>query len=753
MKIEIKLTLNNLKQNKKRTIFTIISVILCSMLIFVTLLLTSSIKNGITKNIESEYNDYHFIIKDIDTESFNKIKGKSYINTIYVEENNNHKLQRLEKPYAYTSSNNNINVYIKYNDVKKVCDYSNDIIYSLGLLDRADNKCEFNQKLLTAYGLIDVGITYNNDIPICRARINYSYIINIIIGIILGIFSILFIIILYNAFLITINERKKEYAILNSIGTTEGQILKMIFLEGIIIGTIGIIIGGTASIIVTNIILNLLNNILIDAGYTFKLVFDIKYIILSLLIIIFNIYMSSIIPSIKASTTSIIEEIKNNKQIKYEKKKTVLEKIPPVEMEIAIKNIKRSKNKYTSITILLVICMISYITVSTYINYEKESSNLANEYDVDAELRLKQAANLDYKSIFNDYEIKYKEKIEYTQYNEINTFALVEPNDALMTDELVSTFDNNKKSTYITIIGLDDKTYNKYIKKLNANYGDFIIYNNVTKISGNKDLTYSFEPVLKNIDNLKLSIIAIYNDFENDIHTYDIIENLNGNFILTDKLIEGYKEIKKDGKLTIFINMDNYNAIEDTFNNYQDNKKVKQWLYGYENTTFIKIKCKNIIQFSNYLENINKDRNSPIDIEYYTLKNQEKIIYINIVELILKIIMFAIIIIGIVSIINIINASLCERKQEFRILHSLGATKGNINKILIYEDIYMFLKATIISIIISIPILIIIIKYMENIIIFNKLLIPFANITLFFIIILLTLIIITLLSHKSIKQK
>ena len=115
--------------------------------------------------------------------------------------------------------------------------------------------------------------------------------------------------------------------------------------------------------------------------------------------------------------------------------------------------------------------------------------------------------------------------------------------------------------------------------------------------------------------------------------------------------------------------------------------------------------------------------------------------------------MFAIIIIGIVSIINIINASLCERKQEFRILHSLGATKGNINKILIYEDIYMFLKATIISIIISIPILIIIIKYMENIIIFNKLLIPFANITLFFIIILLTLIIITLLSHKSIKQK
>ena len=50
--------------------------------------------------------------------------------------------------------------------------------------------------------------------------------------------SILFIIILYNAFLITINERKKEYAVLNSIGGTEGQILKMILFEGIIMGAI-----------------------------------------------------------------------------------------------------------------------------------------------------------------------------------------------------------------------------------------------------------------------------------------------------------------------------------------------------------------------------------------------------------------------------------------------------------------------------------------------------------------------------------
>lgn len=151
------------------------------------------------------------------------------------------------------------------------------------------------------------------------------------------------------------------------------------------------------------------------------------------------------------------------------------------------------------------------------------------------------------------------------------------------------------------------------------------------------------------------------------------------------------------------------------------------------------------------MDNISKNQDSPVDIEYYSLKNHEKVIYINMVELILKLIILAITLIGVVSTINILNASLCERKQEFKTLYNLGATKGNINKILIYENIYMFIKATIISILLSIPILIGIIKHMENIVILNKLLIPFADITLFFILLLLISVIITLFSSKSIK--
>lgn len=762
MKIETKLALNNMKKNKKRSVFTTVSIMLCTVLIFTTLILISIIRNGISENIETEYNDYHFIIRNLDVNSFNKIKDKEYIDKIYIQEDGEKKLKEIEKPYTSLNIKNDINVYIKFNNIKKTPTYSTDIIQTLNSSDEIGNiesKYEFNQKLLTIYGLIDVEITEENYSPICRARVNYSYVLDVIVIVILVAFSILFIIILYNAFLITINERKKEYAILNSVGGTEGQILKIIFLEAIIMGIIGILIGGLISFLSANIILKLLNNILVDTGYFIELIFDIKYMVLGLLIIIINIYLAAVIPSVKASTTSVIQDIRNNKQIKYKRKNTILEKILPVEGKMAIKNIKRNRNKYRLIIILLVICMTSYIVVSTYINYEKATAGLVNEYDVDAKINLDSTLNnIDYKSILNDYEFIYGSKLEYMEYKMMGIFALVEPEEAIIKNDIATTYEDNKKSMKMVLVGLDDKTYSKYINKLNANYGDFIIYNNVTELKGNEKLTYTYYPALKTGYNLKLSVINTYHDYENDLSRYEIIdnENLNGKFILTDELIEGYKEMSTIYRApTIFVNMNTYNKIEEKFNNYtpKDNNSTKKWIWSDTDATLIKIKCKDIIKFANYIEDINTKQNIGIDVEYFSLENQEKNIYISIVQLLLKVIIIAIIAIGIISTINIMNASLCEREQDFNILHSLGATKGNINKILIYECIYMFIKATIISIILSIPILYGIIKYIENIIILNKLLIPFGSIFIFFVIILLISLAVTLYSTRIIKDK
>ncbi len=759
MKIETKLTIKNMKKNIKRTIYTTISIALCVFLIFTTLILISSIRKGINEGTNIKYNDYDFIIRGVSKDEFNQIKDKAYIDKIYIQESENDSLKELDETSDFNNSDT-LNVFIKYKNVKETYKYSSNIVQTLQYsLSEAEEKCEFNDKLLTVYGLMGATLDYTASSQLTyKSTINFSYVIDLMIVLILVVFSIFFIIILYNSFLVTINERKRDYAILNSIGGTEGQVLRMIFLEATIIGAFGIIIGGVLSVIGVKAILDMVNNILVPTSFNFSLVVDIKYVIVALIIILLNTYISAIIPSVKASSTSVIDSIRNNKQIKY-KKSFILGKILPIEGRMAITNLKRNKNKYRFITTLLAICMVSFISVSTYINYEKESADLVTDYDVDADIEFEENG-IDYKEILDNYTISTGDKIEYFGYKKNNTlFAIVEPSSAITLDKDVYKYEGNKKLISFQLVGLDDNKYNEYINKIKANYGDCIIYNNIveTEPVGEDEVTYSYHSMF-NTNEIKLSIV---NEKTEDVQSsnYEVIddENLNGNFVLTDEVLDGFKEIKNQAICTLFVNMDTYNKIDANIQStISKNTDVETNEIGviHNNPVFVKVRCGNIIEFSNYIKDLaEKDDYKNITPRFYSLEYQEKMIYIDILQLILRTVMITIVVIGIISAINIINASLFERREEFRILSRIGATNGNINKILIYECLYMFIKALVISVIISIPIIYAIIKHMEKVIIVKKLLIPFGNIGIFVVLLFIISLAITLYSSRFVKNK
>ena len=156
MKTELKLTLNNLKSNIKRTLFTIISIMLCSILIFTTTILVSSIKNGIIEISEKEKNDYHVILKDLSNKDFEKIKNKEYIEKIYIQKINDTELTEVDKNYVMKDNEKNLNIYIRYKNVKDVCKYSNDILQTLNIstdeIENSKNKCvKINANLIKNY--------------------------------------------------------------------------------------------------------------------------------------------------------------------------------------------------------------------------------------------------------------------------------------------------------------------------------------------------------------------------------------------------------------------------------------------------------------------------------------------------------------------------------------------------------------------------------------------------------------------------
>ena len=65
----------------------------------------------------------------------------------------------------------------------------------------------------------------------------------------------------------------------------------------------------------------------------------------------------------------------------------------------------------------------------------------------------------------------------------------------------------------------------------------------------------------------------------------------------------------------------------------------------------------------------------------------------------------------------------------------------------------MFIKATIISIILSIPIIWKIVKQMKNVIILNNLLIPYGKIAVFFAILFVISILVMIYSSRMVKEE
>ena len=305
------------------------------------------------------------------------------------------------------------------------------------------------------------------------------------------------------------------------------------------------------------------------------------------------------------------------------------------------------------------------------------------------------------------------------------------------------------------LIGLDEDTYREYINETGAKFGDFIIYNNKTSYDIDDDTgneKYTLKPVFKSGGHLNFDIIA--QDFSSGNVKAELIDNeiLNGNFVLTENTLKWFKDLKTEyWNPAIFVDMNTYEKVKEKFELYPMNElKEKTWIKNTEPYDILKVKCNKIIEFANYIEKICNNQNIKINPpNYYGLEHQQKIIYTELMKLIMNIIIIAITTIAIVSNANIMNASLCERVQGLKLLNRLGATKKNINKILMNEIIYIFIKAIIISLILSLPILYCIISHISKVVTLTKLLIPFGNIIMFILLLLCINLIIVLGSTKK----
>ncbi len=769
MKILNKLTIKHLLMNKKRTIVTIIGVILSTSLMVGIGLIVSSFRDSMIKDTiyyngsqhvtitnlnESQASELekNYSIKEYDKLGYVKHGYYDYEKNIFEPEIYTIDKKYLEK-FKYTGSlpsNNNeiivskslkkeigeeilvnsktykvVGIYtdisksglsysfsdsvftidditdeyiylIKFKNPKKTYDYIEDISSTLKI---DDDSIIVNKSLLTYYG----AVKYSN---IMTTMTN-------IICIVLGLISLACIIVIYNSFAISVMERKKQFGLFSSIGTTKSQLIKTVYFEALIVSIIGIPLGILAAYLGIGVVIAITNNLLSFGENVLELSTYPLFIIIPIIFMIITIVISAFIPSIKASRISPIEAIRLNDDIKIKSKKVrtpkFIRKIFGIEGELALKNIKRNRKKYSVTIISLFISTVLFITFSSFINYViggVKYLSTAPEVDVLVEGKI---TDDDKKYIVNN--------------EDIDNYAFI--------SHISLSFNNEPIEIYV----LEDEYYNNLLKKLGKKERKPIVPNLYKGIEYDNDKkTRVVKPIKKfnKVETIKGTTFTLNGDYNYEFNDYYLVDEV-------DDLLDSFK----NEYVYLF-------ATKDMIEKYEDTTPNKLLL----------IKTKNDVEVTKYIkERFDiEENNNYSDINNVSVDNVAEAFRLekNVI-IVIKIFVYGFIalvtLIGITSVINTINTSIALRRKEFAVLRSIGLTRKGFNKMIYFESLFFGLKSLMFSLPVSGIIIYLIHKSVVEVVAFQSIMLPITQMIYaiigVFIIVLLTML---YASHKIKKD-
>lgn len=635
------------------------------------------------------------------------------------------------------SDKGNVNLYVMFNKNKKIIKQSEELAKELNY----NGDINYNSTLLALYG----ESTYGNVMSSMGGMMI----------IMLSLVSIGCIIVIYNSFAISVMERKKEFGLLSSIGATKKQLAHTVFFEAVVVGVIGIIFGILGAYIGIGCVVLVINNLISDMlDYKLYLVTNPLFIIIPVIFMIVVIGVSAFIPSRKASKVSPIEAIRQNDDIKINKKKIktskFVNKLFGIEGEIALKNIKRNKKKYRVTIVSLFISIVLFISFSSYMNYTlNTASSVMGEVPYDYQISyFGDDPNNDKEALDKINEIvKSSDVKEYVSYS-VGNLSII--GDYTYSDEYLDFYKsaygengikalNNLKYQSIYILVLDDNSYNKYKKLIGLDKDSVILLNRFKGVSygNNKRVNYDI-PVI-NSGNINIKICN-FDDDDEDVDTTKYCNKNIDNIFVINKSFDLIEEFSYMDDFKLIVNKKLYDSISDSSTHYTQFNIIS------DNT--------------NNIDKLTKDLDKYSNVNYTNIKEAMK--QANNLILVVKILMYGFIslvtLIGVTSVFNTISTSMALRKREFAVLRSIGLTNRGFNKILFFESLFFGMKSLIFAIPVSIGITVLIHYALADMVSISTIIIPWKYIIIsivsVFVIVLLTMMYSTskIKKHNIIEQ-
>ena len=188
-----------------------------------------------------------------------------------------------------------------------------------------------------------------------------------------------------NSFAISVSEKIRQYGILASVGATAGQIRKSVLFEGLLFGLVGVPLGVGAGILAIVILLKVVNYLLRDAVNGFEFIYWLPpvFALVSAVLAAVTIFFSAYIPARRAGKIPPMEAVRGSREVlirgKEVKVRALTQKLFGMGGVIAAKNLKRSRKKYRTTVISLVLSVAVFISLSSFVGYLKKSVSMKFE--------------------------------------------------------------------------------------------------------------------------------------------------------------------------------------------------------------------------------------------------------------------------------------------------------------------------------------------------------------------------------------
>ncbi len=828
MRILNSLSIRNLKLNKKRTIVTIIGIILSTSLMVGIGLLFSTFQDYMIREVKSETGSYHIELNDVSKEQLNIVKKEKGINYFYERKIGFSKInsENEYKPYLYISavnekyfdeleliegsfpkndreivisehisSNGGVNfkvgdtITLEYGkrmymgeEVKTNSSYlegenltiEGSLEYKIvGIVKRSryedysasgysvftinnDNNNDDNVKLFITFDkekkiikkAKDLAqkisydedlINYNSSLLALYGESIYGNIMQSMMGllmIMLSLVSVGCIIVIYNSFAISVMERKRQFGLLASIGTTKKNISYMVLFEAVITGIIGIALGILGAYMGIGVVVVILNKLLKGAlQYELVLTTRMIFIVIPVIFMMITILISAIIPAIRASRVPPIEAIRQNDDIKINKKKIktrkYVRKLFGVEGEIALKNIKRNKKKYRITTISLFISIVLFISFSAYMKYViSTTDNMMGTYSYDINVTI--MGNYENDSELNKNINELLSSSDTKDYVRYGYTSIPIKKEQKYTKEYLeymkSQYNSNDDYDYIEVIVLENEDYEKYKSDIGLTDDKVIILNKFKGVSYMDGKRTNYD--INVLDDEKIVLSICDYDDEDNIYCNKKVNNIfvtDKPYKLMDEVLhnEGYKLIMNKRMYDTIIEDEIYfTTINIVSDNYSNLDKIGEKLE------------KGNVNYFNMTENMKMENNITMAIEILMYG------FITLVTLI-----------GVTSVFNTISTSITLRRREFAVLRSIGLTKRGFNKMLFFESLFFGIKSLILALPVSFGVILLIHKSASGMMNISNILIPWNSIIFsilgVFVIVLLTM----MYSSSKIKRQ